>query len=88
MLCKPLQHNLHTHKNICTDILTEQNSQPIKNKLNMHPTKTKSHRKATISIFSLKYAGHFKVQATHYFWTDHLIKKTRYKSQYWNQPPL
>lgn len=58
MLCKPLQHNLHSHKNICTDILTEQNTQPITNKLKMLPTKTKSYRKAATLIFSLKYVGH------------------------------
>ena len=88
MLCKPLQHNLHSHKNICTDILTEQNSQPIKNKLKMLPTKTKFYGKTTISIFSLKYAGHFRWQATHNFWTTHLIRMIRYKSQSWNQPPF
>lgn len=85
MLCKPLEHNSHSHKNICTDILTEQNTQPIKNKLKMLPTKTKSYGKATISIFSLKYAGHFRPQATHHFWRTHLIKMIRYKSQCWNQ---
>lgn len=87
MLCKPLQCSLHSHKNICTDILTEHNTQPIKNKLKMLPTKTKSYRKAAIPIFSLKYADHFKPQATHQFWTAHLIKMIRNKSQWWN-PPL
>lgn len=67
MLCKPLQHNLHSHKNICTDMLTEQNTQPIKNKLKMLPTKTNSYGKATIPMFSLKYAGHFRPQAMHHF---------------------
>lgn len=81
MLRKPLQCNLHSHKNICTDILTEHNTQPIKNKLKMLPTKTKSYRKAAILIFSLKYADHFKLQATHRFWTTHLITMIRNKSQ-------
>lgn len=76
-LWKPLQHNLHSHKNICTDILTEQKSRPIKSKLQMLPTKTKSSAKAAIPIFSLKYAGHFRTQATHHFWTTHLIKVIR-----------
>lgn len=85
MLGKPLQHNLHSHKNICTDILTEQNTQSIKNRLKMLPTKTKSYRKANIFIFSLKYAGHFRPQATHHFWTTHLIKMIRHKFRCWNQ---
>lgn len=85
MLGKPLQHNLHSHKNICTDILTEQNTQSIKNRLKMLPTKTKSYRKANIFIFSLKYAGRFRPRATHHFWTTHLIKMIRHKFRCWNQ---
>lgn len=85
MLCKPLQHNLHSHKNICADILTEQNTQPITNKLKMLPTKTKSYRKAATLIFSLKYAGHSRY-VTHHFWITYLIQMIRYKSQCSNQP--
>lgn len=64
MLRKPLQHNLHSHKNICTDILTEQNSQPIENKLKMLPIRTKSYGKGLFSPWNTQVISDHRLRIT------------------------